>query len=134
MPRSTLGRMLASFGSALALVACATDAPPAGYYEALREIRLNLRSPEGGYYARQVFLKMRNDVERVARRCYVEAPDTRGAQLLYRLDAEGAPTESIVHPPAPFAECVHRGLRNLEDFDLPPPPREEHWILVSATY
>jgi len=132
MSRAAFGRTLASLGCALALAACATGSPPAGYYEALREVRLNLRSPEGGYYARRVYYEMRNDVERLSSRCYVREPDTRGAQILYRLDAAGRPTESIVYPPAPFAECVHRGLRSLEDFDLPPPPGEPHWILVSA--
>lgn len=132
MPRSTLRLALASLGAGLALASCATDATPPGYYEALREIRLNRSSPEGGYYARRVYLKMRNDVERVARRCAVREPDQRGAMILYRLDAAASPTQSIVYPPAPFAACVHRGLRDLEDFDLPPPPRDGHWILVSA--
>ncbi|MGH0029330.1 MAG: hypothetical protein ACQGVC_06045 [Myxococcota bacterium] len=114
--------------AAAAVAGCATDETPPGYYEAAEEVRRNLKTPAGHTYGELVQQRTRNAHERAARRCYVHVPDSRGAHLLYQLDAEGGPRETFVYPPSEFGACVSQALGNLETFDLPPPPEADYWI------
>jgi len=112
----------------LALAACASETTPDGYYEASREVRLSLKTPEGHAYGEVVARRSRDRLERTARRCAVRALDQRGVRLLYRLDAEGRPVESIVYPETPLARCIQEDLGSLEELELPPPPAPDYWI------
>jgi hypothetical protein len=112
----------------LSLAACASETTPAGYYEAARQVRLNLETPAGHVYGKNVARKTRDRLERATRRCSVRALDQRGVRLLYRLDAAGRPVESIVHPETPLARCIREDLGMLEEVELPPPPSDDYWI------
>jgi hypothetical protein len=139
-----IARRLAVIATTLALAGCAgvadgdgvseneSDALHDAYENALGEIRRNNELPQGKWYVEHVYQETSVRYGRLARRCFVQAPDTRDLFLLYRLDAEGAPVESIAYPPSAFADCMAEGLANLADFELRPPPHPDYWFRVPA--
>jgi hypothetical protein len=110
----------------LALQCTSVPPAPAGYDEALREVRSNERSPRGDMYLRTIEKEIRPPFERAIRRCFVSAPpETLGTRFLFRLDASGVPVETFVHPQTPYAECIRQAIGTLE---LEPPPEPNYWI------
>jgi len=128
MVRCSVRKALATIVTPICAFGCAADAGPPGYQAALREAKLNFGSAEGSRYRRQIEKLVRATFSDSIGPCYVQIPDTRGANLLYRLDASGETAELIVYPPdSEFAGCVLDGAPELE---LPPPPKPGYWISI----
>lgn len=122
--------LLPTWAAALVLATgCITSQKPDGYEEAIREARLNASAIENHGYHAKVGRLLRNPIERAGRRCSVTIPDTRGARLLYRLDAAGVPTEVLIYPDADLGHCVYEAIR---DVPLPPPPEPDYWIAIGV--
>jgi len=118
----------------LLALSCATAATPPGYPDAVDEVRRNLKTREGRRYNKHVFQRTRNEFDRIYVRCHVRSPSSIRVHVLYRLDPQGKPLESIVYPPTTLGECVRKGLADLEQFELIPPPKGDYWIVLPAPY
>jgi hypothetical protein len=128
VPLPRVLRNLAVAVSPVAAIHCASvPPPPAGYDEALREVRRNERSPRGDAYHRVIEKEILPEFRRASRQCSVREPDTLGARFLYKLDQAGVPVQTLVHPDTAFAQCVREAIG---DFDLSPPPEPDYWIEI----
>jgi len=111
------------------LASCSQDIGPPGYNDALRELRLNRLSPGSDGYFMRFERTIRGALVVANRTCRALRPlDKRGSMLLYRIDAEGRPTTSMVYPSTPYATCMHERVK---DFELPPPPKPDYWVGIS---
>ena len=113
-------------------IGCATgqedaSGKPPGYEEAARAARKNGKSVRGRRYVKAVRNSLKGIPEDVIHSCQIREPDRRHIRLMYRLDADGDPVETMVYPASAFADCVIEGIRG---FQFPPPPEPDYWITI----
>lgn len=119
MVSMALAALLASLG-------CAGEARPAGYDDALRAVRQNIKSPGGVRYRHRFAEAITEALVHAERHCRpVRLPDKRGSMLLYRIGENGKANESIVYPLTEYATCMHERIR---DFEVEPPPKPDWWV------
>jgi len=111
--------------SLLVFGSCASEPEPAGFDAALRASKRDYYSSGGSRYARAVSRAVRVEFPKIARTCYFETRNNVAVTLLYRLDAGGQPTESLVHPANEFSHCLNEGFGS---FTFPPPPKPGYWL------
>lgn len=120
----------AAFAFAVLHVAgCATQGLPPGYNDALREVRRNAKAPGSFRYMQAFERTIAARLVAANRACRrLRVADTRGSLLLYRIDSNGEPGASFVHPATEYASCIHESVKS---FRLEPPPQPDYWVGIA---